>query len=118
MQLPRFANFRDPESYYATLAHEATHWTGHASHLARDLSGRFGSAAYAAEELVAELGAAFTCAGLGIGTEPRLDYAHYVARWLELLKSDTRAVFTAAGKAQQAADWMAAAALTQAAQAA
>lgn len=106
IQLPCYGAFRDPVAYYSTLAHEATHWTGAAHRLARDLSGRFGSAAYAAEELVAELGAAFVCATLGLGTEPRWDHASYIASWLELLKADRRAIFTAASKAQQAADWM------------
>lgn len=106
IQLPCYEAFRDPAAYYSTLAHEATHWTGAAHRLARDLSGRFGSAAYAAEELVAELGAAFVCATLGLGTEPRWDHAGYIASWLELLKADKRAIFTAASKAQQAADWM------------
>jgi antirestriction protein ArdC len=58
------------EAYYATLAHELTHWTGHASRCNRDLKNRFGSEAYAMEELVAELGAAFLCADLGITPEP------------------------------------------------
>lgn len=118
VQMPRFADFHDPDGYYGTLAHEATHWTGHASRLARDFPGRFGSAAYAGEELVAELGAAFTCASLGFSIEPRLDHARYVAHWLDILKSDTRAVLTAASKAQQAADWMAAAVAHQASEAA
>ena len=100
------------------LGHEATHWTGHPKRLARDLSGRFGSAAYAAEELVAELGAAFALAALGLAAEPRPDHARYVARWLDLLRADRRAVFTAAGKAQAAADWLLAAAATGAAPAA
>ena len=107
VQMPAFADFRTAEGYYATLAHEVTHWTGHPSRLARDLSGRFGSAAYGAEELVAELGAAFTLAALGLATEPRPDHARYVAHWLSLLRSDKRAVFTAASKAQGAAHWLA-----------
>ncbi len=44
------------ESYYAILFHELTHWSGHASRLDRQLGNRFGDAAYAMEELVAELG--------------------------------------------------------------
>ena len=110
VQLPAFADFREPAGYYGTLAHEATHWTGHPARLARDLTGRFGSEAYAAEELVAELGAAFVLAGLGLAAEPRLDHAQYVAHWLRLLRGDRRAIFTAASKAQAAADWMMAAA--------
>ena len=62
VQLPAFADFRTAEGYYGVLGHEATHWTGHPKRLARDLAGRFGSASYAAEELVAELGAAFALA--------------------------------------------------------
>jgi antirestriction protein ArdC len=106
VQMPPFAAFRDAVAYYATLAHEATHATGHASRCARDLKGRFGEEAYAAEELVAELGAAFLCAGLALVTEPRPDHAAYVASWLKVLRGDKRAIFTAAAKAQAAADWM------------
>lgn len=80
-----------------------------------DLSGRFRTAAYAAEELVAELGAAFLSATLGFATEPREDHAQYVAGWLELLRGDPRAIFTATSKAQQAADWLHASATADAA---
>jgi len=86
--------------------HEATHWTGHPTRCARDLSGRFGSNAYAAEELIAELGAAFLCADMGLASEPRPDHAAYIETWLKVLKGDKRAIFTAASKAQAAADWM------------
>ncbi|MGX1101561.1 antirestriction protein ArdC [Amorphus sp. MBR-141] len=70
------------------------------------LKTRFGSEAYAAEELVAELGAAFLCADLDISLEPRPDHASYVATWLKVLKNDTRAIFTAASKAQQAVQFL------------
>ena len=106
IQMPNFESFRDAVSYYSVLAHEATHWTGATLRLDRDLSGRFGNAAYAAEELVAELGAAFLCADLGLTNEPRPDHAAYVANWLQVLKEDKRAIFTAAAKAQQAADYV------------
>ena len=95
------------ETYYATLLHELTHWTGHESRLDRDLSGRFGNEAYAMEELVAELGAAFLCADLSITNTPRPDHAAYIGNWLEVLKQDKRAIFTAARKASQAADYLA-----------
>src|SRR5690606_8587123 len=66
VQMPAFESFRDPESYYATLAHEMTHWTRHPTRLNRDLGRRrHGDEGYAREELVAELGAAFLCADLG-----------------------------------------------------
>ena len=70
------------------------------------LGKRFGDNAYAAEELIAELGAAFTCAHLGLSTEPREDHAQYLASWLKVLKADSKAIFTAASKAQHATDWM------------
>lgn len=106
IQLPNFETFRTTADYFNTLAHEVTHWSGAAHRLARDLSGRFKSNAYAAEELVAELGAAFVMAKLGLSSEPRPDHAAYIAPWLSLLKSDSRAIFTAASKAQQAVDWL------------
>ena len=105
VQMPEFPTFRDAESYYATLAHEMTHWTRHESRLNRDLGRkRFADAGYAMEELVAEIGAAFLCADLGITPETREDHAAYVASWLKVLKDDKRAIFTAASHAQKAAD--------------
>ncbi len=106
IRMPPFPAFRDAVAYHATLAHKATHLTGHASRCNRDLRGRFGEEAYAVEELVAELGAAFLCADLALAPEPRPDHAAYVASWLKVLRGDKRAIFTAAAKAQQAADWM------------
>ena len=96
------------ESFYSTVCHELTHWAGHQSRLDRDLSGRFGDRAYAAEELVAELGAAFLCADLRITNMPRLDHAQYVASWFLLMREDKRAIFSAASKAAQAAEFLAA----------
>jgi antirestriction protein ArdC len=105
--LPMFEAFRDAESYYATLAHETTHWTSHPSRLARDFgSKRFGSDGYAVEELVAELGAAFLCVDLELRLEPREDHAAYVASWLDVLKADSRAIFVAASHAQRATDFI------------
>jgi antirestriction protein ArdC len=106
IQMPPFASFVATGAYYATLAHEHVHWTGAKSRCDRDLTGRFGNESYAAEELVAELGAAFVCATLQLDSEPRPDHAEYVANWLRVLKNDKRAIFTAASKAQAAVDWM------------
>lgn len=107
VQMPAFESFRDADSYYATLAHELTHWTGSKTRLDRDFGGhRFGSNAYAQEELVAELGAAFLCADLELALEPRADHASYLANWLEVLQNDSRAIFTAAAHAQRAADFI------------
>src|SRR6266851_10147895 len=106
IQMPPFQAFRESVSYYSTLAHEHTHWTAHAGRCDRQLGKRFGDSAYAAEELIAELGAAFTCAHLGLSTKPRADHAQYIQSWLRVLKADKRAIFTAASKAQQACDWL------------
>ena len=82
------------------------HYTAAPHRLDRDLTGRFGDEAYAAEELVAELGAAFLCAALGVENQPRPDHAAYVQNWLKVLRNDNRAIFTAASKAQAAAEWL------------
>jgi antirestriction protein ArdC len=105
--MPPIEAFRDAEAYYSTLAHETTHWTAHESRLARDFgSRRFGSESYAIEELVAELGAAFLCADLGLAAEPREDHASYIANWLQVLQNDNRAIFTAASHAQRAVEYL------------
>ncbi|WP_149535762.1 ArdC family protein [Siccirubricoccus phaeus] len=107
VQMPPFETFRDAESYAATLAHELTHWTKHEKRLARDLGRvKYGDEGYASEELVAELGAAFLCADLGITPEVRDDHAAYIASWLKVLKDDRRFVFSAAGHAQRAVDYL------------
>ena len=104
--LPPFAAFFTPMDYYSTRAHETGHWTAKADRCNRELGKRFGDNAYSVEELVAELTAAFTLAHLGLSSEPRPDHAQYIASWLRVLKADKRAIFTAASKAQQAADYM------------
>lgn len=104
--MPALEQFDAATDYYATLAHELGHWTGHRSRLDRDLSGRFGAHKYAAEELVAELSAAFTCAALGISPTPRPDHAAYLDSWLAVLMADSSAIFTAASQAQAATDYL------------
>jgi len=107
IQMPSFELFFSAESYYATLAHEATHWTRHPKRLDRDFGRkRFGDEGYAREELVAELGAAFLCADLGLRCEDRADHAAYIGSWLEVLKNDKRAIFSAAAHAQRATDFL------------
>jgi antirestriction protein ArdC len=107
VQMPPFESFRDSESYYATLAHEVTHWTKHPTRLARDFGRKaFGNEGYAREELVAEIGAAFLCCDLGITLHPREDHAAYVAHWLRVLRNDKRAIIQAAAHAQRAVDFL------------
>ena len=105
--MPPLECFRDAESYYATVAHEATHWTKHQKRLNRDFGRkRWGDEGYAMEELVAELGAAFLAADLELTPELRDDHASYLNHWLKVLKSDKRAIFTASSHAQRAADFL------------
>jgi antirestriction protein ArdC len=107
IRLPVAEAFKDAQSYAATKAHEFIHWTGHQSRLARGFGAKgYSDDAYATEELVAELGAAFLCADLGIADEPRPDHAAYLTSWLAALKNDKRLIFQAAGHAQRAADYL------------
>jgi antirestriction protein ArdC len=96
------------ESYFSTLCHELTHWTSPEPRCNRQLGKRFGDQAYAMEELVAGLGAAFLCADLRITDTPRTDHAQYLASWLAVLKADKKAIFTAASKASEATAFLAA----------
>lgn len=106
IHLPEFGAFVDPQSYYSTRGHETIHWTGAASRLARDFSGKFGSEAYAFEELVAELASAMLCAYLGISETPRPDHAQYLASWLKVLKNDAKALWSAASAASAAVEYV------------
>ena len=105
IHLPPRQWFPTSENFYATALHELTHWSGHPRRCNRQLGKRFGGDAYAAEELIAEIGAAFLCAHCRI--DGQLEHAaSYVESWLKVLRTDKRAVFVAATKAQQAADYV------------
>ena len=104
ISMPAFTAFKGADHFYGVAFHELTHWTGHKARLDRDLKGRFGQAAYAAEELIAELGAAFLAAEFSFDGDVR--HAGYIANWITLLRQDKRAFFTAASKAQAAADYL------------
>ena len=102
IHLPDRERFEVAEQFYGVACHEIVHWSGVKERLARDFSGRFGSEAYAFEELVAELGAAFICADLGLIPATMDDHAAYVENWLRVLKTDKKAIFTAASSASKA----------------
>ena len=101
--MPPFASFKDAASFYNTEFHELAHWTGHLSRLDRKLGERFGARTYAAEELIAELSAAFLCAEFNIDCDLRA--AGYISEYIQLLENDNRAIFTAASKAQEVVDY-------------
>jgi antirestriction protein ArdC len=103
IQLPPLAAFRGPPEFAATALHELAHWSGHPTRLNRDMKSRFGSAAYAMEELRAELASAFVASEIGIPTDiPQ--HASYIADWIKPLKEDKREIFRAAADAQKIAD--------------
>lgn len=104
IEMPLRSLFHENANYDATLLHELGHWTGHEKRLNRDLKGRFSTNAYAAEELIAELTAAFLCADLGIDGDLR--HAGYIQHWLKILREDNKAIFTAASQATKAAAYL------------
>lgn len=106
IRMPIFPSFDDPVRYYATLAHEAIHWTGHHGRMGREFGVRFGDMAYAFEEIVAELGASFVMGGLGLPCRAERDHAPYIDHWISVLENDERAIHRAASHAQRAADYL------------
>lgn len=104
IQLPPRPTFTTAADYYATALHELTHWTGHPARCDRPLGKRQGIDAYAFEELVAEMGAAFLTNHCRIPGQ--LQHASYIASWLQALRNDRRLIFTAASQAQRAADYL------------
>jgi antirestriction protein ArdC len=104
VQVPPPAAYFEPINWHRTALHELAHASGHPSRLSRDLSGGYGSSKYAFEELIAELGAAFSCAALGI--VPTVRHADYIGFWLEVLREDNRAIVRAASWASKAADYI------------
>ncbi len=109
IQMPPFETFKDAASYYATLSHEAAHWTASPERIGRDLS-RYAKdrSERSREELIAELGSVFLAADLGISPElqPRPDHASYLDSWLKILGDDKRAIFQAAAHAQRAVTYL------------
>jgi len=108
IQMPEFASFKSPESYYSVLFHELVHWTGHSSRLDRGLDIKlcsFGSTDYSKEELVAEMGASFMCEYAQISNEQtQHNSAAYLKGWMKRLKGDVKLLVTAGGQAQKSAD--------------
>ena len=108
IHIPPLSAFSNPEMFYSTLMHELSHWSGHPTRLNRKegMKGRFGSSAYAMEELVAELASAFLSIQLKVSHEPRKDHAQYLNSWIKVLNQDPKAFSSAASKAQGVADYI------------
>lgn len=112
IQMPNKESFKDIDNnskevnYYSTLLHELSHWSGHSSRLKREIFNRFGSNAYAFEELVAEISSGFLCTILELVKLPTPNHAKYINNWLEVLKSDKKALIKAFSLAQKASDFI------------
>lgn len=104
--LPDRERFANEVNYYATALHELGHWTGHESRLSRTFGKRFGDDAYAMEELIAELSAAFSMGYLGMVDGTIENHANYMEGWIKCLKADKGAIFMAASQAAKASDFI------------
>lgn len=102
IRLPWPRQFTNAEAQCATALHELVHWTGHPERLNRSFGRRFGDAAYAFEELVAELGSAFVMGHCGLVEATVEGHAAYIDAWLQVLRGDRTAIFTAARLAEEA----------------
>ena len=106
IQMPRWQDFESYALYGSTAIHELAHWTGHRCRLGRDLQNSFGSPDYAREELIAEMASAMVGADLGLPAGHLDNHAAYLASWLKLLRDDDTAIFKAAAKAEEAAQYL------------
>jgi antirestriction protein ArdC len=104
--MPSKDQFFELENFYSVLFHELTHWTGHKTRLDRSRNNAFGDEAYAFEELIAELGAAFLCSDMGISHHTMPNHVSYLNNWLTILKSHNKAIFKAASQAEKAIDFL------------
>lgn len=104
--LPDPGLFKTIDHYISTRAHETIHATGHKSRLDRRFGKRFGSDAYAAEEMVASIGQSGLCALFDLPPELHDNHASYLESWLRVLKGDKTAIIHAAAKAEQAIKWL------------
>lgn len=105
VNMPKFNKFVNSESYYSTLFHELVHSTGNEKRLNRHVKSYFGSMAYASEELVAEIGAAFLCNLCGINNTIE-NSAAYIDSWRKRISEDKQLVVRAASAAQKASDYI------------
>lgn len=104
ISMPRKSQFKTKEGFYSTLFHELSHWTGHPSRLNREINNKFGTKAYAFEELVAEISASFLCCHFGFRYSTQ--HSAYVKSWVKLLKEDKKAIFKASSLAQKATQFI------------
>lgn len=105
--MPSFEAFMDAGSYYATLAHETTHWTKHPSCLDREFGRKNGAMKPMPKKSLSPSWARPSFAPtLSWPCSRAKDHAAYIAHWLATLQNDKRAIFRAAAHAQRAADYI------------
>ena len=109
IHIPSLSQFRDSESFYATMLHESVHSTAAEKRLARKEMTNvvFGSETYSKEELIAEIGSSCLMHHLGISTrETERNTSAYVQGWLRALRNDRRMIVYAAGQAEKAVKYI------------
>jgi antirestriction protein ArdC len=104
--MPPLSGFESAELYYSSAFHELSHATAHHTRLNRQIKNAFGSAAYAREELIAEMASAYLCGVAGIAEGVIENKAAYIQKWREVVANDRKAVVVAAGHAQKAAEYI------------
>jgi antirestriction protein ArdC len=102
IDMPNPQQFRDENEYWSTMFHELIHATSTKDRLNREID-------RGEEELVAELGSAFLCAEFGVVGQ--LQHAEYLAGWAQKLKAEPQILWSLAGKAYAAHEWLIKAAL-------
>lgn len=105
IHIPPDVAFINGQRYYGTALHELGHWSGHPDRLARDLTGQFGTASYAQEELRAELASYFVAARLGM-THDVGQHAAYIGSWIDSLRKDHNEIFRASRDAEKICEYV------------
>lgn len=107
--MPPRERFTSSEAYFACLAHELSHSTGHQTRLNRKGITdpiRFGSHEYSQEELIAEFSSAMICNLAGIEQQTITNSAAYIQNWLKALQNDKKLAILAASQAQKACNFI------------
>lgn len=102
IHLPAKENFESSIGYYQTALHELGHWTGHPDRLNRPIMNKFGTTAYAKEELVAEITSVMTGGYTGLGYEPKQQNISYIKSWAKKIRNDPTIILQAAAEADKA----------------
>ena len=103
IHLPEKQDFVNMPEFYSTALHEIGHSTGHEKRLNRNLSGAFGSAEYAEEELRAEIASMFLEQDLGVAASEKHieNNSAYIGAWKSKIKEDPNVLFKAIADAER-----------------